>query len=723
MPDTAMDVDSNNDGVDEVVAEIDVILSQELLDQLYVMQYPLRPVWRSYDNSMLESVRFKQGQQILEMEYRLKEEEKTREVQTKISSATTGVEYEDPTKSMQTHLVRSTVVPNKSNYLVGLYRGSELHVTPLKGVLQMRPSFSYIDQSADAKKKKKDAELMAAGDAGSDRSAANIRASMDDLATGGGDAAAAAKGGAEGGASAELKPVQFQVKKRETEKAVQNRLRSYAYLKQLEAEETFMKLDFVHRDRMDAMAEFERIASRQRSRIPVPAMKKETFLSAINPPLAEDGSPLTAEQIAADKLEPRTNYAKAELADYKSRRVIPNQVPVVLSHHTIKQLPPSEQVAHLFNNTNVLTWAQLCEYTNIEDKQELLKQVVAHAVLVQGVWVVRTEKSYKHRAANVRNWYLCKIALADPMDFEEWYTSKQYLATTCGISTELAHNILEPLTSLVPGYGLQLRYAPDEDFIRDFPDQVAKYKALWQKASTAANTDMKRWTVSTAPAAATTTTTASSKPLSTAMSARPAVLSRATLASRAAAASSSSSSSTAASQLGADMPESSFNIAEMAESDSTGGLVHIDLPLAAENQVKNLISSAIAIYGVISAKGLVSYAKNNPQNVSEVPGGFTEDIANQELSKNTTKFKNVYITHAGADPTYESWRDIVLELFKQSPTSSVLRQDVSAAFRTHRGKDAPRSVYAKVVSELVIVKSSTWHLKSGDATEEERIRL
>ena len=746
---SGMDVDANVDGVDEVIAEIDVVLSQELLDQLYVMQYPLRPLWRAYDNSMLDSVRFKQGQQILEMEYRLKEEERSREVQTKVSSATTGVEFEDPTKSMQTHVVRSTVVPNKSNYLVGMYRGSELHVTPLKGVLQMRPSFSYIDQSADVRTKRKEAEMMAAGEVGvADRSAANIRASMDDLAAGAGDSkmdtdvassssgvgagVGASGGGGGSGGSGELKPVQFQVKKRETEKAIQNRLKSFAYLKQLEAEESFVKLDFVHRDRMDAMAEFDRIAGRQRSLIPATSMTRNQFLSAINPPLAEDGSPLTAEQIASYRKEPRTTYAKAELADHKARRVIANQVPVVISHHTLQQLPASEQVSHLFNNTNVLTWGQLCEYTNIEDKAELLKHVQAHAVLVQGVWVVRTEKSYRHRAANVRNWYLCKIALADPLEYENWYTSKQQISEICGVSTEMAGTILDPITTLVPGFGLQLKYAPDESFMESHPEQVAKYRALWEKSEDAANTDMRRWisatsTSTTAPTGATSTTSTTAK--AAASLARPTVLSSRVAAAAALASSRASTSSSAAmadrtSATSAEiMAESSFNIAEMAESDTTGGLTHVDLSVLAENQVRSLINSALSMYGVISAKGLVAFANRNPKSVSEVDGGFNEDIALQELSKNATKFKNVFITTAGSDPTYESWRDIVLELFKASPTSSVLRQAVGAAFRTQKGKDAPRMMYSKIVAELVIVKSSTWYLKAGDASEEERIRV
>jgi DNA-directed RNA polymerase-3 subunit RPC5 len=698
-----MDID---DG-DEIVKEIDVVLSQDLIDQLYVMQYPLRPLWRGYDNSQLEAMRFKQGQQVLEMEYRLKDEEKSKEQQTRISSATTGQEFDDPTRSMQTYTVRSSVVPNKSNYLVGLYRGDELHVTPLKGVMQMRPSFAYIDQSAEAKRKKSgDGESMAA-----DRSAASIRASMDDMA----EASKMDLDQGGGGGGVELKPVQFQVKKKETERAVQNRLRSYAYLKQLEMEEEFQKLDFVHRDRMDAMAVFERIAGRNRSPIPVPPMKSDQFLMAINPPLGEDGSPLSAEQIAADQKEPRTNYAKAELADFKSRRVIPNQVPPTLSLHTIRQLAPSDQIQALFNNTNVLTWAQVQEYSNIESKTELLKLVQIHAILVHGVWVVKTEKSYKHRAANIRNWIMARMATTSPNDPETWYTSRQFVASSCDVSTELAGSILDPITELVPGSGLKLKYAPDDSFYMEHTEVCHKYDVFWQKSIAQIEVDMRRW-IKDVPATTTATnataTSATAQRKSTTKTTQAALVatnakSAAEAAAAAAAAASSSNSSALIVETGA--------ITTNLDLDSIANVDAVPLSATAELQIKTFINDAIQTYGVISPKGLTMLAKRRPTSVSEVDT-FTEQLATQELAKHTTKLREVYVTNPPIEK--DSWRDVLLDLFRASASFS--RQEVGAAFWKHLQKDPPRTVYTRLISELVIVKDGIWHLKSGDASEGEK---
>lgn len=716
---------SMDDEEDEIVAEVDVVLSQELAEQLYVMQYPLRPLWRGYDNSMLESVRFKSGQQILEMEYRVKEDEQKREQQTTISSATTGIEYEDPTKHMTTYTVRSSVVPNKSNYLVGLYRESELYVAPLKGVLQMRPSFAYIDQSAEAKRKRKEAE----GDGlPADRSAANIRASMDDMA------AQTKKekdvGAGEDAGFGALKPVQFQVKKRETERMTQNRLRSWAHLKQLEAEETFLKLDYVHRERVDALQTFEKLAGRVRTAIPVSKMSKTEFMTAINPPLSEDGSLLTAEQIAADQKDPRTNYAKAELADLKLRKPVPNVVPTVMSHHTVLQLPPSEQIAALFANTSVLTWHQLNEYSNIKDSAELLKLATDHAVIVQGVFVVKTEKSYRHRIANIRNWVLSRLALAaGPEDEENWYISKLLVAQVCGISTEAAALVLDPITTLVPGRGLQLKYAPDEQFLNSHPDICNKYLTFWTKHASNVEADMKRWikesntTPSNTNANNSKEDTKSAKatqrnlliPGASQVSVAQTLMSNATgYAPLRSVTAINTPSATTSTETTTSAPSehstfsSSFDINAMA----LGG--NIDLTDEQEAQVKNLILFALETYGAISPKGLVKLAKENTKIVSKIQD-FTEALAHQELPRYASKIREVFISPS---TDKDLFRDIVIDLFREAP--AIKRQDAIAEFKKKTGKDPTRPVIVKVSTELVLVTDGLWALKPGTALAEER---
>lgn len=677
-----------------MVHSIDVVLSQDLAEQLYVLQYPLRPQWRGYDSSMLDSVRFKSGQQILEMEYKMKEEEKQKEQATKILSAVTGAEFEDPTREMQSYLVRSTVVPNKSNYLVGLYRDHELHVTPLKGVLQMRPSFAYIDQSNEAKRKKKEAEALAQAGITTDKSAAGIRASMDDM------------GAAETDA---LKPAQFQIKKKESEKATQNRLRSYAYLKQLEAEEEFVKLDFVIRERQDAMAMFERLRLARSPNLREMAVTKATYLATINPPLADDGTPIPLPPLTADAAGAgltQTIYAQAEIEEFKKRRVVFNQVPPVLSMHTVQQQPENERVAALLNNANCVTWSMAKYYTRIEDEAVLIKHLKNHAVLLHGVWVVKTEKSYRHRAANVRNWVLSKIANAIAEDDSAdswWYLSRQRVATYCGISLDMARTILDPITSLVPGKGLQLLYAPSDEMEIAGPGEVRKFNNFWASSGAGLEGDMMRWrTGPPKPAGA---------PAEEEETTRRAVGAAANLL-RPASHSSSSSSTPAP---GA-MERATVDIDQALESNYMGNFGQITLSAPAQAQMDKFLTSALMLYGVVSVKGLLKLAAHDPASLSEIDP-ITEDIMLQELGRHSIKIREAYVGKPGADPSVDKFRDVVVTLFKEK--DSLTRQEVNAAFRTTIGKEPSRVISNKIIDELVVVKANSWVLKTGDCSGDE----
>ena len=43
-------------------------------------------------------------------------------------------------------LQSSRALPNCNNYAIGICQDNELHLTPLKGILQMRPEFNYLEK-------------------------------------------------------------------------------------------------------------------------------------------------------------------------------------------------------------------------------------------------------------------------------------------------------------------------------------------------------------------------------------------------------------------------------------------------------------------------------------------------------------------------------------------------------------------------------------------------
>ncbi len=123
---------------------------------------------------------------------------------------------DDANNANRTYSIRSSSVALKANYAIGLYRGNEMYLTPLQGVLQMKPSFKRIDEAFE-KKKKKEEEAQPAAVEEND---------MED----------------------EAKPLQFRVKKRETERQVAMRQQQFQHLKKLEDDENWVKLEYMHKD-------------------------------------------------------------------------------------------------------------------------------------------------------------------------------------------------------------------------------------------------------------------------------------------------------------------------------------------------------------------------------------------------------------------------------------------------------------------------------------------
>lgn len=451
-------------------------------------------------------------------------------------------------------------------------------------------------------------------------------------------------------------------------------------------------------------------------------MSKVDYMMAINPPLAEDGSPLTAEQIAVDLKEPRTRYAKMELAEHKARKPVPNQVPPPLSLHTIRQLEPKEQLIYLFNNANVLTWNQLLEYTSPsvrEDTETFFKLIENTAVLVQGVWVVKTDRSYKHRAGNIRNWLLMKIALANPEDDDEWYLSRQRVADYCGISVELAGSIMDPIVELVPKKrGLKLKYAPDYDFASEYPEKVTKYNGFFTKIKGQVETEVRRWIRgaeeedAAAAKAEAKVQEKRSKHAALTSTQSPAVVTQAQARARA----------EEGFKQEADF-SASLDINEALESGPALSGVVVDISDIAKEQLLSLIKKSLDLYGVISASGLATMAAKS-HDCPDVESPLSEALAIQVLVETALRIKNVFITqNKDVEQAYGEWRQIATDFAKEGHPFK--RTELSAAFRqSTKAKEPTRLVYSKIVSELFIVEADgSLKLKTGDASEGElRVR-
>uniref|UniRef100_A0A3Q3DEL6 Polymerase (RNA) III (DNA directed) polypeptide E n=1 Tax=Hippocampus comes TaxID=109280 RepID=A0A3Q3DEL6_HIPCM len=113
---------------------------------------------------------------------------------------------------------------NTSRYAAAVFRKGELHMTPLTGILQMRPSFAYLDK-ADNKTREREA-ANEAGDSSQDEG------------------------------EDEAKAISVRFARPESEQARQRRIQSYEFLQKKQAEEPWIHLQYhgVH----DGRSEHER---------------------------------------------------------------------------------------------------------------------------------------------------------------------------------------------------------------------------------------------------------------------------------------------------------------------------------------------------------------------------------------------------------------------------------------------------------------------------------
>jgi len=130
------------------------------------------------------------------------------------------------------HQIRSSRVP-QTNYAVGVFRGKELHLTPIQTVYQMRPEFSYINKREDEHKKKIEERKKPL------QETENNGEPIEE----------------------EIVPVEvpLRVAYQESEKAKRIRETSWAHLQAAEESEQFIKMAYIEKEKISANSRREEI--------------------------------------------------------------------------------------------------------------------------------------------------------------------------------------------------------------------------------------------------------------------------------------------------------------------------------------------------------------------------------------------------------------------------------------------------------------------------------
>lgn len=216
---------------DRLVREIDVWLCSGVLGtntKMYLLQYPLRPPWRSYDLDSCETVNFKPEAKRLELATTLE---------------TRGHNYNgqaDASKQLNALVLKSQCVQLQASFAVGCLKGDRLMLSPLDEALQMRPQTGRLD---DSKKPIKDEDMAEEED---------------------------------------KKPtfVTVQVQRRETERQAEQRVNSYAYIARQEAEEKWKSLSCASADSHMASSLWNKLMTPPEG-AKLPTMPRDSYLSIL----------------------------------------------------------------------------------------------------------------------------------------------------------------------------------------------------------------------------------------------------------------------------------------------------------------------------------------------------------------------------------------------------------------------------------------------------------
>ncbi|XP_043085958.1 DNA-directed RNA polymerase III subunit RPC5 [Puntigrus tetrazona] len=423
---------ASGDDDDPIIQEIDVYLARSLVEKLYLFQYPVRPASMSYDNATHLTARIKPKQQKVELEVAMDTMSPNycRSKGEQIALNVDGTSSEDSnvyaTKMMDKQAFSSIqATTNTSRYAAAVFRKGELHLTPLQGILQMRPSFSYLDK-ADTKHREREA-ANEAGDSSQDE------------------------------AEDDVKQITVRFSRPESEQARQRRIQSYEFLQKKQAEEPWVHLHY--HGIKDGRSEHERQYLYCQATDPTENTElvktPREYLSMLMPPLAEE------------------------------KVVKPMGPSNVLSMAQLRTLPLGEQVKTLMKNVKVMPFANLMGLlASGTDSTAVLRCIQQVALLVQGNWVVKSDVLYPKSTCSSHSGVPAEV-LCRGRDFVMWrFTLERTLmrkevAAVIKLPPEDVKDFLEQMSVPRLNRGWEFLLPTDQDFVRKHPDVAQRQHMLW----------------------------------------------------------------------------------------------------------------------------------------------------------------------------------------------------------------------------------------------------
>ncbi|XP_028409437.1 DNA-directed RNA polymerase III subunit RPC5-like isoform X1 [Dendronephthya gigantea] len=415
------------DEEDDVVDEIDVYLAKNLAENLYLFQYLSRPAAVSYDKTACLSSRVKPKQQKVMLEMSLntsgpsycksKGEQFAWEADHAASDDKKFFRSDRMDKQV---LLSSQGTVSTSQYAVGLLRDGEIHLTPLKGVVQLRPSFEYLDRNQE--KKPTNQEEGDSQDEDEEKATALL--------------------------------VRFA--KKETEQAKAQRLSSYKHLEKQMSEEPWTEVEYFGINDTKSVEERNLLFCQEvNTEVLEFDATSSSYVEMLMPTTAEVSSDLNS---LPTKFTTLAHVRKMDIIDQVRNRLIEAKL-MTFSEISNALLPPANDVT-------------------------VLKCLQQHAVLVQGSWVVKSELLYPKGKTSAfssstsetlcvaRDYILYRFT-------ESRIVQRSDVISVVKLTVNDVNDLLQQVATRIVNVGWEFKLPYDQDFVQKFGDVVKQQSSFW----------------------------------------------------------------------------------------------------------------------------------------------------------------------------------------------------------------------------------------------------
>lgn len=424
----------NEDEDDPVVSELPVYLSHTLSDQLFIYQYPTKPVSVPCEKEKIIKCCIKPQHQEVSIETALDiqstnydpshGEQIAVNVDGKGSKPQMDKFFQSPMMDKKT-LYSSRVLADVGSIAVATIRDEKFILSPVKGVISMYPGFPYLDIT--------------------DKRAKEEAKEQGDVDVSGGEE------------EDEAKQITVKFARQESERVKRAREKSFNYLSKKSAEEPWYHTEFFTSETRSAEVERAKFIS-------VPLEDQISSLS------------LTPDQYMNDLIPSQEDLSWTTPA-------LPCHL---ISMTALRSLPLSEMVQTVLKEVKVITFGQLCGLlAGTGDTVKLLRSVQQCAVLVQGNWVVRSDIVYPKDTVSeqngvpaelmirARDYILCLLSEGKTVD-------RKLISSTVRLPADELKHILCQFAKYKRNVGWVLCLPTDKDFIEKYPDVVERQNMWWE---------------------------------------------------------------------------------------------------------------------------------------------------------------------------------------------------------------------------------------------------